>query len=173
MCKQYIYYSLCRNVACESLLGQRRRNRYCPRALRARRLGHCCEGLVVAREFRHHEGPLCAECKGAKSSSNNSRQSTEAEFSDTSLSSLGQKPRTLFEYTFEAALESQTKRPKHPHNSQNQLEVKGTGDGDGDGDEWLEVTSPGKSDADLSCSRCKNSRRRFASTASYYGLDAR
>ncbi|KAK9773759.1 hypothetical protein SCAR479_09400 [Seiridium cardinale] len=66
MCNQYLHLSLCRRLDCEHVLGQKRRNRYCPASLRARRLGWCPDGVVAAGEFWHREGALCRPCKLAE-----------------------------------------------------------------------------------------------------------
>ncbi|KAI1771844.1 hypothetical protein F4818DRAFT_191929 [Hypoxylon cercidicola] len=65
MCKQHVYTTTCSKPSCNAVLGSRKRNRYCPEALRARRLGHCAEG--VQTEFQPSDtASRCHACKQRK-----------------------------------------------------------------------------------------------------------
>ncbi|KAI0834152.1 hypothetical protein F5Y06DRAFT_300862 [Hypoxylon sp. FL0890] len=64
MCQQYTYISLCRSPGCQTVFGSKKRNRYCPEALRARRLGHCSTGIQVADPIGVRERIIrCDPCK--------------------------------------------------------------------------------------------------------------
>ncbi|KAI8958537.1 hypothetical protein F5Y11DRAFT_351422 [Daldinia sp. FL1419] len=66
MCKQYHYHSGCPTPDCDSILGSRKRNRYCPEALKARRLGRCSVGVHIAGNFRAVDSTTrCDTCKQA------------------------------------------------------------------------------------------------------------
>ncbi|KAI1474208.1 hypothetical protein F4774DRAFT_415073 [Daldinia eschscholtzii] len=61
MCKQYHYYSDCPTPDCSSVLGFKKRNRYCREALKARRLGHCSADIQVAGIFHIVDSTDCCE----------------------------------------------------------------------------------------------------------------
>ncbi|KAI1505858.1 hypothetical protein F5X99DRAFT_404409 [Biscogniauxia marginata] len=63
MCKQYPYFSQCANPHYETLIGRKNRNRYCPDALRARRLGKCAAGVEVKEALTSRGRAKCAQCK--------------------------------------------------------------------------------------------------------------
>ncbi|KAF3064241.1 hypothetical protein GL218_01892 [Daldinia childiae] len=72
MCKQYHYYSECITTNCHSILGSKKRNRYCREALKARRLGRCSTGVQNAGEFRDEDSTAC--CRACKQQAKTARQ---------------------------------------------------------------------------------------------------
>ncbi|KAM0813826.1 hypothetical protein AB5N19_13825 [Seiridium cardinale] len=135
MCNQYLHLSLCRRLDCENVLGQKRRNRYCPASLRARRLGWCPDGVVAAGEFWHREGALCRPCKLAEWDRridgancdllDNCGEEREINPRSSSRPVRGRKARTLFDHAFAMALATQLKefeRERKPKRKANHVE---------------------------------------------------
>ncbi|KAI0845543.1 hypothetical protein F5Y00DRAFT_167255 [Daldinia vernicosa] len=88
MCKQYHYHSECFTTNCHSILGSRKRNRYCREALKARRLGRCSTGVQIAGVFRVVESTACCEaCKQQAKTNRQHEQQNEQQVLDQSSSS--------------------------------------------------------------------------------------
>lgn len=87
MCKQYHYHSKCPTTNCESILGYKKRNRYCPEALKARRLGRCSTGIQNAGEFRIVDSTACCDaCKQQAKINRQREQQNEQQVPDQSNS---------------------------------------------------------------------------------------
>ncbi|KAK9414395.1 hypothetical protein SUNI508_11237 [Seiridium unicorne] len=138
MCNQYLHLSLCRRLDCENVLGQKRRNRYCPASLRARRLGWCPDGVVAAGEFWHREGALCRPCKlaardiridGANCGlPDNGVEEGEINPRSSSRPVVRRKAKTLFDHVFTMALDTQLKefeRERKPKRKANPMQEIG------------------------------------------------
>ncbi|CAJ2508117.1 Uu.00g093030.m01.CDS01 [Anthostomella pinea] len=113
MCIIYPHLSIYGQPHCETVLGQKHRNRYCREALDARRLGHCSTGVQVAEEIRNRETAKCAECKSSShlqdrpEKHNHGLSSTEAPVSTTRNK---RKAKKVLEHAFEKPLEMKRSR---------------------------------------------------------------
>ncbi|KAI1133838.1 hypothetical protein F5Y05DRAFT_423536 [Hypoxylon sp. FL0543] len=63
MCIEYPHQTICHTPHCQTVLAVKKRNKYCPEALRNRRLGHCSTGVQVANPIDSKaRSTRCANC---------------------------------------------------------------------------------------------------------------
>ncbi|RYP59713.1 hypothetical protein DL770_010152 [Monosporascus sp. CRB-9-2] len=112
MCRRYLYYTLCSNQACATVVSNKLRNAYCREALNARRLGHCETGAKITEHFFDQDSSgLCGRCKslspqqGRKTNSKSGCSNSPRP--ETVVRGRKRKACNIFEHAFEYAIEEE------------------------------------------------------------------
>ncbi|KAI1654880.1 hypothetical protein F4813DRAFT_392135 [Daldinia decipiens] len=117
MCKQYHYHTKCHTTNCQSILGSKKRNRYCREALKARRLGRCSTGVQIAGVFRSEDSKACCDaCKQQAKIARQREQENEQQVPDQSSSDQENNSDTeiLSSLGFVAMPKAKPKPPSQP-----------------------------------------------------------